>query len=183
MQFDQTSIENVKIYRKLWWSKKTKIYFTFNLCAGRWYAECNAHIIGYFQLPLKECSNSSDDEENPIKSIATVKHQIVRSPVNFARLEWNTDLNVPPPNWMSSSFNSYGFQQAMSHPTGFSRLVKFNCIHTKNINQKFATKYLNIAACFQFSDGAFISRLCWRSRCYRQCRKYQTLTEIAIFTK
>lgn len=63
---------------------------------------------------------NSHDEENPIKSVATIKHQI-RAPANFARLKFNTDLNVPPTNWLSSSFNSYGLQQALSQATGFSR--------------------------------------------------------------
>lgn len=60
-------------------------------------------------------------DENPVKSIAIVKHQIVRSPTSFARLQCNTDLNIPPTNWLNSSVNSYGLQQALSQSTGFSR--------------------------------------------------------------
>ncbi|XP_055309176.1 erythroid differentiation-related factor 1 isoform X2 [Sitodiplosis mosellana] len=71
------------------------------------------------ELKISECL-SSHDEENPIKSVATVKHQIVRSPGNFSKLKCNTDLNIPPSNWLSSSFNSYGLQQALSQATGFS---------------------------------------------------------------
>lgn len=55
-----------------------------------------------------------------VKSQAIVKHQIVRSPANFAELQCNTDLNVPPTNWLNSSINSYGLQQALSQSTGFS---------------------------------------------------------------
>lgn len=73
-----------------------------------------------FQLNISECLCSSN-EENPIKSDATVKYQMVQSPANFARLKCNTDLNVPPTNWLNSSFNSYGLQQALSQSTGFSR--------------------------------------------------------------
>lgn len=75
-------------------------------------------------MQLKISDLISHNEENPIKSVATVKHQIVRSPANFARLKCNTDLNTPPSNWLSSSFNSYGFQQALSQATGFSRYFK-----------------------------------------------------------
>lgn len=56
-----------------------------------------------------------------MKSVAIVKRQVVRSPGNFARLECNTDLNIPPTNWLNSSFNSYGLQQALSQSTGFPR--------------------------------------------------------------
>lgn len=59
-------------------------------------------------------------DENSVKSKAIVKHQIVRSPANFAQLQCNTDLNVPPTNWLNSSINSYGLQQALSQSTGFS---------------------------------------------------------------
>lgn len=73
-----------------------------------------------FQLNISDCL-VRHDEENPIKSVATVKYQMVQSPANFARLKCNTDLNVPPTNWLNSAFNSYGFQQALSQSTGFSR--------------------------------------------------------------
>ncbi|XP_031630879.1 erythroid differentiation-related factor 1 [Contarinia nasturtii] len=73
------------------------------------------------QLKISECINSHDEGTiTSITSTTTLKHQMVRSPANFARLKCNTDLNVPPSNWLSSSFNSYGLQQALSQATGFS---------------------------------------------------------------
>lgn len=65
--------------------------------------------------------DNNETEESTVKSVAIVKHQVVRSPANFARLECNTDLNIPPSNWLNSSINSYGFQQALSQSTGFPR--------------------------------------------------------------
>lgn len=73
------------------------------------------------KLNISKCMESDDEVEDPIKSVATVKHQIVRSPVNFTRLQCGIDLNIPPTNWLNSSFNSYGLQQALSQSTGFSR--------------------------------------------------------------
>lgn len=64
--------------------------------------------------------STAGGDEGSVKSKAIVKHQIVRSPANFAQLQCNTDLNVPPTNWLNSSINSYGLQQALSQSTGFS---------------------------------------------------------------
>lgn len=73
---------------------------------------------------MKIAESKDDDEEtqnNVVKSVAIVKHQMVRMPADFARLQCNTDLNVPPTNWLNSSINAFGLQQALSQSTGFSR--------------------------------------------------------------
>lgn len=89
-----------------------------------------AYYHCYYQIVLQQNKstdeahgNVEDDEteESSVKSVAIVKHQVVRSPANFARLKCNTDLNIPPSNWLNSSINSYGFQQALSQSTGFPR--------------------------------------------------------------
>lgn len=91
-------------------------------------------LLRTFQMSIKDCMNSPD-EQCPIKSAATVKHQMVRSPANFAKLKCNTDLNIPPSNWCS--FNSYGFQHALTQSTGFSRFVLVLFFYLKNIKMIF----------------------------------------------
>lgn len=74
--------------------------------------------------------DSTDDKEeifndslsyNCVKSTAVVKYSAVDSPAAFALLQCNTDLNLPPANWLSSSAESYGLQYVLSNSTGFSR--------------------------------------------------------------
>lgn len=55
-----------------------------------------------------------------VKSTAVVKYTAVQSPVGYAKLQCNTDLNLPPSNWLSSNIDSYGLKQILSHSTGFS---------------------------------------------------------------
>lgn len=77
--------------------------------------------MNHLQLRIDQPPDESPTgDESSVKSKAIVKHQIVRSPANFAQLQCNTDLNVPPTNWLNSSINSYGLQQALSQSTGFS---------------------------------------------------------------
>ncbi|CAH1374318.1 unnamed protein product [Tenebrio molitor] len=64
-----------------------------------------------------EDSDSSESEE--VKSTAVVKYS-VPSPAQFLKLARNTDLNLPPSNWLSSSADSYGLQHALHHQKGFS---------------------------------------------------------------
>nr|CAD7454164.1 unnamed protein product [Timema tahoe] len=68
---------------------------------------------------------ASEDEEEAankgVKSTAVVKYSSVNSLANFSRLRCNTDLNMPPSNWLSSSAGLYGLQQVATHSTGFSR--------------------------------------------------------------
>nr|CAD7585938.1 unnamed protein product [Timema genevievae] len=67
---------------------------------------------------------ASEDEEEAankgVKSTAVVKYSSVNSLANFSRLRCNTDLNMPPSNWLSSSAGLYGLQQVATHSTGFS---------------------------------------------------------------
>ncbi|XP_023016253.2 erythroid differentiation-related factor 1 [Leptinotarsa decemlineata] len=58
-------------------------------------------------------------ESEVIKSTAIVKYSLPK-PAQFMKLQCNTDLNMPPSNWLSSSADSYGLQQVLSHHKGFS---------------------------------------------------------------
>ncbi|XP_012287568.1 erythroid differentiation-related factor 1 [Orussus abietinus] len=61
-----------------------------------------------------------DSPRKSVKSTAVVKYSAVRTPATFAQLRCNTDLNLPPSNWLSNSVESYGLQSVWSHNTGFS---------------------------------------------------------------
>ncbi|CAH0597621.1 unnamed protein product [Chrysodeixis includens] len=54
-----------------------------------------------------------------IKSTAVVKYTAFQSPVGYARLQCNTDLNMPPSNW-SAAIDSYGMKQILAGTPGFS---------------------------------------------------------------
>lgn len=60
-------------------------------------------------------------ESDAIKSKAIVKYSSVLRPANFAHLQCNTDLNLPPSNWLSSAAESYGLKHIKSNSDGFSR--------------------------------------------------------------
>ncbi|XP_030767358.1 erythroid differentiation-related factor 1 [Sitophilus oryzae] len=64
---------------------------------------------------------NKDDETNreKVKSRAIVKYSAPK-PATFAKLQYNTDLNLPPSNWLSSSADSYGLQRVIYHQKGFS---------------------------------------------------------------
>nr|CAD7428418.1 unnamed protein product [Timema monikensis] len=74
--------------------------------------------------PSAERPQASEDEEEAankcVKSTAVVKYSSVNSLANFSRLRCNTDLNMPPSNWLSSSAGLYGLQRVATHSTGFS---------------------------------------------------------------
>ncbi|KAF5269378.1 hypothetical protein FQA39_LY08770 [Lamprigera yunnana] len=53
-----------------------------------------------------------------VKSKAIVKYSVPRP--KFMKLECNTDLNLPPSNWLSSSIESYGLQYVLYQQQGFS---------------------------------------------------------------
>ncbi|XP_055548451.1 erythroid differentiation-related factor 1 [Wyeomyia smithii] len=59
-------------------------------------------------------------EKDEVKSNAIVRFLNVQSTAPFARLKCNTDLNLPPSNWLNNSANSYGLGQFLSHQRGFS---------------------------------------------------------------
>lgn len=58
--------------------------------------------------------------KKPVKSTAVVKYSVVQTPATYAQLQCNTDLNLPPSNWLSSSAESYGLQNVWSQNSGFS---------------------------------------------------------------
>lgn len=63
-----------------------------------------------------ECTCAKDRSSSPtIKSTAVVKYTAVQSPAGYARLQCNTDLNLPPSNW-SSAIDSYGLKQILASP-------------------------------------------------------------------
>lgn len=77
---------------------------------------------------INDDSEDSDNGYSPsghdgVKSTAVVKYSAVDSPAAFALLQCNTDLNMPPSNWLSSSAESYGLQHVLSNSTGFSRYI------------------------------------------------------------
>lgn len=75
------------------------------------------------ELPLKDMRNWQlipTANESPVKSTAVVKYSAVPRAASFAQLQCNTDLNLPPSNWLSSSAESYGLQHVPAHSTGFS---------------------------------------------------------------
>ncbi|KAJ1525881.1 hypothetical protein ONE63_009073 [Megalurothrips usitatus] len=77
------------------------------------------------ELPLKKMRNwqlmpSAGESPVPVKSIAVVKYSAVPRAASFAELQCNTDLKLPPSNWLSSSAESYGLQHVLAHSTGFS---------------------------------------------------------------
>lgn len=69
-------------------------------------------------VPVPEAAGG---EKSVVSSQTVVKMQSFSYPASFAQLECNTDLNLPPSNWLTNSANSYGLQQALSHSTGFTR--------------------------------------------------------------
>ncbi|XP_076241456.1 erythroid differentiation-related factor 1 isoform X2 [Calliopsis andreniformis] len=63
---------------------------------------------------------SPNSPKKPVKSTAVVKYSVVQTPATYAQLQCNTDLNLPPSNWLSSSADSYGLQSVWSQNSGFS---------------------------------------------------------------
>ncbi|XP_060526608.1 erythroid differentiation-related factor 1 [Cylas formicarius] len=64
-------------------------------------------------------NDEQDREKEEVKSKAIVKYSAPK-PATFAKLQCNTDLNLPPSNWLSSSADSYGLQRVLYHQKGFS---------------------------------------------------------------
>lgn len=68
-------------------------------------------------------SDEEEDNKNEvekIKSTAVVKYSVPK-PARFTKLQCNTDLKLPPSNWLSSSADSYGLQHVLHQPQGFTR--------------------------------------------------------------
>ncbi|XP_059045506.1 erythroid differentiation-related factor 1 [Achroia grisella] len=67
-----------------------------------------------------ERNRSKDRSPSPgVKSTAVVKYTAFQSPVGYARLQCNTDLNLPPSNW-GAAIDSYGLKQILTESTGLS---------------------------------------------------------------
>ncbi|XP_017889932.1 erythroid differentiation-related factor 1 [Ceratina calcarata] len=71
-------------------------------------------------MPVAIPDHLSDSPKKPVKSTAVVKYSAVQTPATYAQLQCNTDLNLPPSNWLSSSAESYGLQSVWSQTSGFS---------------------------------------------------------------
>lgn len=63
---------------------------------------------------------SDGDEE--VKSRAIVKFSVPK-PAQFQKLKCNTDLNLPPPNWLSNSVDPFGLQHLLYHQKGYTRYI------------------------------------------------------------
>ena len=111
------------------------------------------------------------EEHEEIKSKAVVKYSAL-VPANFNRLECNTNLNLPPSNWLTTSdVTNNGLHQALYQSPAFARWV-------------FVFFLLRIFVikpnCLQLSHGTHVSRLRGRSRCRLRCRKYKEATKTAL---
>lgn len=71
-----------------------------------------------------EPSEETTYESEKVKCKAVVKYS-VPIPIQFNRLQCNTDLNSPPSNWLSSSADLYGLQHLLYQSKGFSRYQIF----------------------------------------------------------
>ncbi|KAK9871242.1 hypothetical protein WA026_011517 [Henosepilachna vigintioctopunctata] len=67
----------------------------------------------------KESEVENDDKETVIRSTAVVKYSVPKVE-NFVELQCNTNLNLPPSNWLSDSADSYGLQRVSRGQEGFS---------------------------------------------------------------
>ncbi|XP_012551683.1 erythroid differentiation-related factor 1 [Bombyx mori] len=75
---------------------------------------------------MEEADNNNEEKRTKsrspspeIKSTAVVKYTAFQSPVGYARLQCNTDLNMPPSNW-GAAIDSYGLKQILTRGTGLS---------------------------------------------------------------
>ncbi|XP_034103681.1 erythroid differentiation-related factor 1 [Drosophila albomicans] len=58
--------------------------------------------------------------DEAVKSQAIIKLSPVQVPAHFKRLECNTNLNLPPLNWLTTSHSSHGLHQALYQNAGFA---------------------------------------------------------------
>ncbi|XP_063698705.1 erythroid differentiation-related factor 1 [Culicoides brevitarsis] len=70
---------------------------------------------------LEHETNKKD--KTPIKSNSLVKFEACKV-ANFSRLQCNTDLNLPPSNWLCN--DDYGLKQVISHSKGVSSFKMAN---------------------------------------------------------
>lgn len=52
-----------------------------------------------------------------VKSSAVVKYDVIKTPTTFSKLQSNTNLNLPPPNWLrrGSCFDDRWFEGLRGH--------------------------------------------------------------------
>ncbi|CAG4973536.1 unnamed protein product [Colias eurytheme] len=74
---------------------------------------------------MEECDSENEYKRNKdrspspgVKSTAVVKFTAFQSPVGYARLQCNTDLNLPPSNW--GGIDTYGLKQILTRGKGLS---------------------------------------------------------------
>jgi len=69
-----------------------------------------------------------------VKSQAVIKLSPVQLPAHFKRLECNTNLNLPPLNWLTTSHSSHGLHQALYQSAGFASFRLGQMFPDKEIN-------------------------------------------------
>ncbi|CAH2244898.1 jg21350 [Pararge aegeria aegeria] len=74
---------------------------------------------------MEDCESESEVNRNKdrspspgVKSTAVVKYTAFQSPVGYARLQCNTDINLPPSNW--GGIDTYGLKQILTRDSGLS---------------------------------------------------------------
>ncbi|KAH8257625.1 hypothetical protein KR038_005752, partial [Drosophila bunnanda] len=73
-----------------------------------------------FPLQIEPCRSVGPHELDVVKSQAVIKLSPVPLPAHFKRLECNTNLNLPPLNWLTTSHSSHGLHQALYQSAGFA---------------------------------------------------------------
>ncbi|KAH8286517.1 hypothetical protein KR054_010593, partial [Drosophila jambulina] len=73
-----------------------------------------------FPPQIEPCRSIGPHELDVVKSQAVIKLSPVPLPAHFKRLECNTNLNLPPLNWLTTSHNSHGLHQALYQSAGFA---------------------------------------------------------------
>ncbi|KAH8370610.1 hypothetical protein KR093_004353, partial [Drosophila rubida] len=70
---------------------------------------------------IEPCRSIGPHElDEAVKSQAIIKLSPVQVPAHFKRLECNTNLNLPPLNWLTTSHSSHGLHQALYQNAGFA---------------------------------------------------------------
>ncbi|XP_017136606.1 erythroid differentiation-related factor 1 [Drosophila miranda] len=69
---------------------------------------------------IEPCRSIGPHELDAVKSQAVIKLSPVQLPAHFKRLECNTNLNLPPLNWLTTSHSSHGLHQALYQSAGFA---------------------------------------------------------------
>ncbi|KAH8415705.1 hypothetical protein KR222_010436, partial [Zaprionus bogoriensis] len=69
---------------------------------------------------IEPCRSIEPHELEAVKSQAIIKLSPVQVPAHFKRLECNTNLNLPPLNWLTTSHSSHGLHQALYQSAGFA---------------------------------------------------------------